>query len=590
MKRKPPPVDRPRRYPKWSKQREEPVDQANAGAAPSVPPSWLLGLPAGVGLHREPVTAISSSVADPLPQGVGASPQPKAEAVTPPRGDAIPRKRYTRGCLPDLQEEAWKQSALETLESDELAATTQMSNASRLKTVTRILAAWGMTFPPLTVEAVRALAATLKHGGYRSAKLYLSAAKVAAEKEIMEGTLPVAVLRAITDANRSCLRGLGPGKQSDPLPFLKLLTLPDDVSPWVGRGFLSSKLGLVVGCWFMLREIEFSNMLARHVTFTGTGEDLHATLLLPSSKCDPQALGLERTHGCSCKRLGKTSCPAHGLQMQVRRLHDRFGVQGQLPAELPLWPTVDGVAVTKDKVVDTIEHAAGLLGLSAWRSDGLPRFTGHTMRVTGAQFLASHGLDPSLVALFGRWSSGTVWHYLRDAPLADSNEWAGGKVPATPVKGNLKESLADEAMKAQAALLKDLQSETAKMWGSITEMYAAVRDIQTQRSESQRSEIQRSENQRSENRRSENQRSENQRSENQMSENQRSESPSRLKPVSDDIRFPGVRLRPVAGQLWLALWAPGCPSPFADSLGLGQSLREMPPWGGLAGARQARRF
>eukprot|EP00971_Amphidinium_carterae_P128200 2539800-Amphidinium_carterae.1 len=34
-------------------------------------------------------------------------------------------------------------------------------------------------------------------------------------------------------------------------------------------------------------------------------------------------------------------------------------------------------------MVDTIEHAAVLLGLPLKRSDGLPKFTGHSLRVTG---------------------------------------------------------------------------------------------------------------------------------------------------------------------------------------------------------------
>eukprot|EP00971_Amphidinium_carterae_P078374 1550542-Amphidinium_carterae.1 len=51
---------------------------------------------------------------------------------------------------------------------------------------------------------------------------------------------------------------------------------------------------------------------------------------------------------------------------------------------LPLFPTQRGTAVEKDSMVDTIECAAKQLGLEMRRADGLPRFTGHSLRVTGA--------------------------------------------------------------------------------------------------------------------------------------------------------------------------------------------------------------
>eukprot|EP00971_Amphidinium_carterae_P324677 6452736-Amphidinium_carterae.1 len=69
------------------------------------------------------------------------------------------------------------------------------------------------------------------------------------------------------------------------------------------------------------------------------------------------------------------------------------------------------------------------------------------MRVSGAQWLSKLGLEVSLIALFGRWSSNAIWRYLRDSSLQHSKDWlakecqlchtSGSRpfvdVPATPV-------------------------------------------------------------------------------------------------------------------------------------------------------------
>ena len=42
--------------------------------------------------------------------------------------------------------------------------------------------------------------------------------------------------------------------------------------------------------------------------------------------------------------------------------------------------------------------------------------TGHSLRVTGAQFLASLGLEVALIQILGRWDSSMVLRYVADAP------------------------------------------------------------------------------------------------------------------------------------------------------------------------------
>ena len=42
---------------------------------------------------------------------------------------------------------------------------------------------------------------------------------------------------------------------------------------------------------------------------------------------------------------------------------------------------------------------------------------GHSLRVTGAQFLAGLGIEISVIMLMARWKSSVVLHYAREAPL-----------------------------------------------------------------------------------------------------------------------------------------------------------------------------
>ena len=57
------------------------------------------------------------------------------------------------------------------------AASAQASIAPRISTAKQLLADWGLELVPISVDVVIALAASLKAGKYRSAALYISAAK-----------------------------------------------------------------------------------------------------------------------------------------------------------------------------------------------------------------------------------------------------------------------------------------------------------------------------------------------------------------------------------------------------------------------------
>eukprot|EP00971_Amphidinium_carterae_P049012 965625-Amphidinium_carterae.1 len=74
-------------------------------------------------------------------------------------------------------------------------------------------------------------------------------------------------------------------------------------------------------------------------------------------------------------------------------LMDKSGSETTLPFALPLFPDAAGKPVEREKLVDVIEEVARSLNLPLARADGLPRFTGHSLRVTGAQLLSKLGLE-----------------------------------------------------------------------------------------------------------------------------------------------------------------------------------------------------
>eukprot|EP00973_Karenia_brevis_P000875 120867-Karenia_brevis.AAC.1 len=131
---------------------------------------------------------------------------------------------------------------------------------------------WGMNLAPLTVEKVFALGATLKAGGYRSAALHFSAARVECERK--DQFVSASVQRAITDSIRSCERGMGPAKKASSSPMDRFSELPEGAAPWVNGGPVGPKHAVICGSWWMLREAELSCTRASSLQFVGDGRRL----------------------------------------------------------------------------------------------------------------------------------------------------------------------------------------------------------------------------------------------------------------------------------------------------------------------------
>ena len=64
-----------------------------------------------------------------------------------------------------------------------------------------------------------------------------------------------------------------------------------------------------------------------------------------------------------------------------------------------------------------MELIAAALGDEVRDQAGQRRFTGHTFRVQGAQFLASMGLELFKIQLLARWASPIIMRYAATAPL-----------------------------------------------------------------------------------------------------------------------------------------------------------------------------
>ena len=270
-------------------------------------------------------------------------------------------------------------------------------------------------------------------GRYASAPVYFSTYKAMAERRGY--VLDDLAVRSIRDYSRSCLRGLGAPARARPLPLDRLPSLPPGRVSWVSGGPVNPRAALMVGAWWLCREIELSNMRAMLVEFAGSGSSLVATLHLPASKSDQLALGSARSLRCLCppdpSHHDRALCPVHTLAEHLLFLQARLPqtfLEGEASVDLPLFPSAEGTVVTKAAMQDCIVEAGRLLGIQRSAPDGSERITGHSLRVTGAQGLVMRGWDLWTVQLHGRWGSDVIKRYVRDSPLAAV---ASGRGPAS---------------------------------------------------------------------------------------------------------------------------------------------------------------
>ena len=313
---------------------------------------------------------------------------------------------------------------------------------------------------PLTPELVQAAGASFKRGGYRSASLYFSAARK--EHILQFGTISQDVEVIIKDVTRSIERGQGPSKLKDSFNLRDLskvdLNMEDET-------FRVDYNMVVVGCFFLTREIELSATLRRHIRIDETRQTVSWTL--PATKTCTQGELTERTHKCMCKSLPKQLCPYHCMIDTLELTRESF----ERTDDGPLF--FEGYQhMSKIYTIEAIRRVLQKAQIPTQRQGAegvVERFHGHCLRISGSQALIRMGFNTTLVMLLGRWGSQAILRYIQDSPLqelidvdAESEAQQRGE-PAASMEPEIKKlRLEHRTVKDQVMSLHDRCDQLAR--------------------------------------------------------------------------------------------------------------------------------
>ena len=310
-----------------------------------------------------------------------------------------------------------RQKALDFLEQDIVARSSHPAIQSRLRTWRALCAAWEVTPFPLSFLNVKAVAASLKWGGYRSTQLYFQAA-IGHQTRSLQLPVDPFLKALIKDVCRSIRRGLGPSalKEGFDISVLTRAINMDDSDAFDHHRVAHVADLMVVATWFMLREIELSFARQAHLYLEGS----YVNIILPVHKTNTAGGLTHRKLRCPCRLHINALCPWHAAERHLIRLMTRADLtSGQY---WPLFPAHDGQSMSKHAVVQAFREVLQHCGVPITRSDGSspPRqlFGGHCLRVSGAQYLAASGVPIALIQMLGRWSSNAIEKYIQSAPLA----------------------------------------------------------------------------------------------------------------------------------------------------------------------------
>lgn len=271
---------------------------------------------------------------------------------------------------------------------------------------------------PLSPAKIEAVSAQMCQLRYRSFTNYLAAVKKAhITSPITNGRWEERLAVAGRDCTRAVLRGIGPAKQCGVFEggLAAVCALKLGVAPLVTDGPIGPGRMMVIGTFFLLREVEASLLLWKSVVINRDTQTVW--IHLAASKTDPLALSVWRYWGCVCS-AGATICPYHSAIEQDALLTELVKRVGKSADDVPFFPTCTGRVVAKERVVLTFERIAQQLGESLTDDLGRRRFTGHLLRVQGARELATAGIEIFKIQLLARWRSPIVLRYAQEAPLA----------------------------------------------------------------------------------------------------------------------------------------------------------------------------
>ena len=357
-------------------------------------------------------------------------------------------KAYSRGSLDQAiqQISSRPQACEEHIREKARAQNAKGPFESRKRTWSTIANKAGFANPfNLTPELVFRVMGAMDLVGYRSPELYMETAK----QIHVESGEPWAQQLALAtrQAKRACQRGRGPSKQAQVLPFSQLASLKHRAETLANGGPWWPQRSILLSSWWLLREIEASAALRSHITVVEENKLIHWRL--PSSKTDIQALGATRTHSCNCSSSRDPSCPYHAMIEHLEEL--------PMDPDSFLFPTNGGKQSTKVGWSDSIQEVARSMDLPLLAENGVRKFTGHSMRATGAVHFAQTQVELWRIQLFGRWGSSVFQRYVRDAPLTQLH----GLAKETSLATSLAASKAE--LQSVLAQVKATQDQLAQV-------------------------------------------------------------------------------------------------------------------------------
>jgi len=136
----------------------------------------------------------------------------------------------------------------------------------------------GTVCSKLTPQLLRQIISVLRAAKYRSVMTIASVAKFRHIEEGYEWTQ--ALDRQWRMSQRAVSRGLGPNAHAEPFPLSEAHHFAEEETPVVHNGPSWPRRTIVIGCWWLLREIELGNASALDVTANADGS-VALLLLLP---------------------------------------------------------------------------------------------------------------------------------------------------------------------------------------------------------------------------------------------------------------------------------------------------------------------
>ena len=186
---------------------------------------------------------------------------------------------------------------------------------------------------PLTANHIEAVGTMLKAADYRSSYNYLNAAK---RNHIALGFKWDDQLELAGRAfSMSTQRGLGPGRQSEPLPYQRLVQHEFGDAPLNAGGPVGPKNALVLFTFYFVRGREGTMAKVRDIRLDHEAQTVCWRLSV--SKTDPAALGCERKWGCLCIESPGVGCPFHAAVQQLALLCKLFPDRTD-EGDIPLFP------------------------------------------------------------------------------------------------------------------------------------------------------------------------------------------------------------------------------------------------------------